>query len=97
MRQVTIHEAKHQLSKLVQAALQGKEVIKASGIVPVQDNGFCFNIAGLWEWTMKVTLGKIRLAENWISALLKAIKLNQILCLAITPVHCPKIAIAKSC
>ena len=35
MRQVNIHEAKTQLSKLIQAALSGKEVIIAKGNKPV--------------------------------------------------------------
>ena len=33
--QVNIHEAKTQLSKLIQAALNGKEVIIARGNIPV--------------------------------------------------------------
>ena len=35
MRQVTIHEAKTQLSKLIQAALQGEEIIIAKNKQPL--------------------------------------------------------------
>lgn len=50
--QVNVHEAKSQLSKLIQAALDGEEVVIARGnkpavkLVPVpRDNGFRFGVA----------------------------------------------------
>lgn len=57
-----------------------------------KDNTLHFSIVGLWELTIKVSLGKIRLAENWMPSLLKEMKRNQVGWLAITSGHCAKLA-----
>lgn len=57
-----------------------------------KDNTLHFSIVGLWELTIKVSLGKIRLAENWMPAILRETTLNQIGWLAIMPAHCTKLA-----
>jgi PIN domain nuclease of toxin-antitoxin system len=57
-----------------------------------EHNTLHFSIAGLWELTIKVSLGKLRLAENWMSALLEETRQNEITWLAITSAHCVKLA-----
>ncbi len=50
MRKVTIHVAKTQLSRLIEAALSGEEVIIAKGekpvvrLVPIPQGGFRFGV-----------------------------------------------------
>ena len=52
MRQVTIHNAKTQLSKLIEAAVAGEEIVIAKGdtpmvrLVPIRKGGFRFGLLG---------------------------------------------------
>lgn len=52
MRQVTVHHAKTQLSKLIEAALAGEDIVIAKGdkpmvrLVPVKKGSFKFGVLG---------------------------------------------------
>jgi len=52
MRQVTIHNAKTQLSKLIEAAVAGEEIVIAKGavpmvrLVPIEKGGFRLGLLG---------------------------------------------------
>ena len=52
MRQVTIHNAKTQLSKLIEAAVAGEEIVIAKGdtpmvrLVPIRKGGFRIGLLG---------------------------------------------------
>jgi prevent-host-death family protein len=52
MRQVTIHNAKTQLSKLIEAAVAGEEIVIAKGdtpmvrLVPIKRGGFRMGLLG---------------------------------------------------
>jgi PIN domain nuclease of toxin-antitoxin system len=57
-----------------------------------QDNKLYFSKASLWEMTIKVSLGKLVLAEHWLTAIEKEMISNGIQWLEIEIDHCKTLA-----
>jgi len=51
-------------------------------------NQFYFSVASLWEISIKISLGKLRLAENWWARIQDELSLNAIQWLPIKAEHC---------
>ncbi|MDQ2694826.1 MAG: type II toxin-antitoxin system VapC family toxin [Pseudomonadota bacterium] len=56
------------------------------------DNRVYFSIASLWELTVKVSIGKLRLAREWLPEIQDEMNANTIRWLAIAPEHCAVLA-----
>ena len=56
------------------------------------DNKLYFSKAGLWEMTIKISLGKLVLSENWLAAIEKEMISNGIQWLEIEIDHCKILA-----
>ena len=56
------------------------------------DNKLYFSKASLWEMTIKISLGKLVLAENWLTAIEKEMISNGIQWLEIDIDHCKTLA-----
>lgn len=52
------------------------------------NNELHFSTASMWEISIKLSLGKLQLSENWSSLLLQELSVNQIQRLPITDEHC---------
>ena len=57
-----------------------------------QDNRLYFSKASLWEMTIKISLGKLVLAEHWLTAVEKEMISNGIQWLEIEIDHCKTLA-----
>lgn len=57
-----------------------------------QDNKLYFSKASLWEMTIKISLGKLVLAEHWLTAIEKEMISNGIQWLEIEIDHCKTLA-----
>jgi len=57
-----------------------------------RDNKLYFSKASLWEITIKISLGKLVLAEHWLKAIEKEMKSNGIQWLEIKIDHCKILA-----
>lgn len=55
-------------------------------------NELFFSIAGYWELGIKISIGKLELAENWEETLPKEIARNGITWLPVTPPHIHTVA-----
>jgi len=52
------------------------------------DNQLFFSIVSLWEMTIKISLGKLELADNWLECLQQELSSNNIHWLPIDVAHC---------
>ena len=57
-----------------------------------QDNRLFFSKVSLWEMTIKISLGKLVLAKNWLTAIEKEMISNGIQWLEIEIDHCKNLA-----
>ena len=57
-----------------------------------QDNKLYFSKASVWEMTIKIALGKLVLAENWLAAIEQEMGGNGIQWLEIETGHCKTLA-----
>jgi PIN domain nuclease of toxin-antitoxin system len=61
---------------------------KARKIIENGENLIYWSAASFWEITVKVSLGKIQLQDNWIEALELEKKVNRIIDLPMKEAHC---------
>ena len=57
-----------------------------------RDNKLFFSKASLWEMTIKISLGKLELVQNWLSVIEKEMASNSIQWLEIETGHCKTLA-----
>lgn len=65
---------------------------KAKEVYLNTENKLYFSVISLWELSIKVSLGKLKLKKNWFPDFLKQLEDNSILWLAITPEHCHQVS-----
>ena len=64
---------------------------KAKKIFLCEDNDLYFSVVSLWEISIKVSLGKLKLADNWMAVIEDEMAINLIKLLQIRKWHCYKI------
>jgi len=65
--------------------------LAAAEAIAERDNEVYFSVASHWELCIKISLGKIGLAESWQSLLENAMRDSGIRWLDIAPVHCQNV------
>ncbi len=53
-----------------------------------RENTLYFSAAGLWEIGIKISIGKLRLSENWYPLIMREMRRNAVNWLPITADHC---------
>ena len=64
---------------------------KAGKIFLCKDNDLYFSVVSLWEISIKISLGKLKLADNWMAVIEDEMAINLIKLLQIRKWHCYKI------
>ena len=64
---------------------------KAGKIFLCEDNDLYISVVSLWEISIKISLGKLKLADNWMAVIEDEMAINLIKLLQIRKWHCYKI------
>lgn len=56
-----------------------------------EENEICFSVASLWEIGIKISLGRLKLADNWKEVIEDEMAVNLIKLLRISKGHCYKL------